>query len=168
LRVIRTEQPGDEGAIHAVHAASFPTECEARLVGRLREAGKLEVSLIAEIHGTVAGHIAFSPVTTEIAGAAGAGLAPVAVIEAYRREGVAAALVRAGLKACRQAGFGWVVVLGEPAYYARFGFRPAAEFGLVDEYGGGPAFQALELIPGALPVGKGRVKYAPEFGGMGS
>jgi putative acetyltransferase len=53
--------------------------------------------------------------------------------------------------------------MGEPAYYSRFGFRPAAEFGLADEYGGGPAFQAIELVPGALPIGAGLVQYAPEF-----
>jgi putative acetyltransferase len=68
-----------------------------------------------------------------------------------------------GLEACRIAGFGWVVVMGEPAYYSRFGFRPAAEFGLFDDYGGGPAFQAIELVPEALPVGAGVVRYAPEF-----
>jgi putative acetyltransferase len=54
-------------------------------------------------------------------------------------------------------------VLGEPAYYARFGFRPAAEFGLTDEYGGGQAFQAVELAAGGLPAGAGLVRYAPEF-----
>jgi putative acetyltransferase len=53
--------------------------------------------------------------------------------------------------------------MGEPAYYSRIGFRPAAEFGLSDEYGGGQAFQAIELVPGALPVGAGLVRYAPEF-----
>ena len=74
--------------------------------------------------------------------------------------------VRAGLEACRAAGFGWAVVMGEPAYYSRFGFRPAAEFGLSDEYGGGPAFQAVELLAGALPVGGGLVRYAPEFAAL--
>jgi putative acetyltransferase len=131
-------------------------------VDRLREAARLSVSLVAEIGGEVVGHVAFSPATAA-SGAVGAGLAPVAVAEAYRRQGIAAALVRAGLEACRNGGFGWAVVLGGPAYYARFGFRPAEEFGLVDEYGGGPAFQALELVPGALIRGAGLVRYAPEF-----
>jgi putative acetyltransferase len=77
--------------------------------------------------------------------------------------GVGAELVLAGLEACHAAGYGWAVVLGDPAYYSRFGFRTATGFGLFDEYGGGPAFQAIELIPGALPVGAGVVRYAPEF-----
>ena len=159
---VHPERPGDAEAIHAVHAASFPTEAEARLVGLLRAAGRLPVSLVAEVGGAVVGHIAFSPVTAA-SGAVGAGLAPVAVAEPHRRQGVAAELVRLGLEACRIAGFGWVVVMGEPAYYSRFGFRPAAEFGLFDDYGGGPAFQAIELVPEALPVGAGVVRYAPEF-----
>ena len=66
-----------------------------------------------------------------------------------------------------EPGFGWVVVLGEPEYYSRFGFRPASAFGLSDEYGGGPAFQAVELVAGALPVGAGLVRYAPEFASLG-
>jgi putative acetyltransferase len=66
------------------------------------------------------------------------------------------------------ANFGWVVVLGEPAYYARFGFRPASEFGLSDEYRGGSAFQAMELIDGALPAGAGLVRYAHEFATLGA
>jgi putative acetyltransferase len=84
-------------------------------------------------------------------------------LEAYRRRGLAAGLIEAGLDACRAAGYEWAVVLGDPAYYARFGFRTASESGLSDEYGGGDAFQVLELERGALPVGAGLVRYAPEF-----
>ena len=162
MLVIRPEQPADAAAVFELHAASFPSTAEARLVDLLRAAGRLRVSLVAEAEGEVVGHVAFSPVTAA-SGPAGAGLAPVAVSEPQRRRGVAAALIRMGLEACREAGFGWVVVLGEPAYYSRFGFAPAAEFGLTDEYGGGGAFQAVELVPGALPVGVGLVRYAPEF-----
>jgi putative acetyltransferase len=159
---ILPERPGDAAAIHSVLAASFPMDLEARLVDQLRAAGRLPVSLVAEAGGAVVGYVAFSPVTVA-SGAIGAGLAPLAVIEPHRRRGIAAQLVREGLQACRIAGFGWVVVLGNPAYYARFGFRPAREFGLSDEYGGGPAFQALELIAGDLPAAGGLVRYAPEF-----
>ena len=133
----------------------------------LREAGRLAVSVVAESDGVIVGHAALSPVTVA-GGNGGAGLAPVAVVEAFRRRGVGAELVRAALAAGRGAGFGWVVVLGEPEYYARFGFRPASEFGLNDEYGGGAAFQALELVPGALGGTSGLVRYAPEFGSLGT
>jgi putative acetyltransferase len=156
----------DVAAIHVLHAASFPTDAEARLVSLLRAAGHLPVSLVAEVDGAVVGHVAFSPVMA-VTGAVGAGLAPVAVSGPHRRQGIAARLIEDGLAACRSTGFGWAVVMGEPAYYSRFGFRPASEFGLADEYGGGPAFQAVELVPGALPSGAGLVRYAPEFTSLG-
>ena len=80
--------------------------------------------------------------------------------------GAGGALVRAGLEGSRAAGVGWALVLGEPGYYARFGFGPAAASGLADEYGGGAAFQVVELPPGALPAGAGLVRYAPEFAAL--
>jgi putative acetyltransferase len=166
MTTVRPEQLGDVATIYAVHAASFPGVDEARLVDLLRDAGRLSISLVAEVDGVVVGHVGFSPVTVA-SGAIGAGLAPLAVVEPYRRRGVAAALVRKGIAACGAAGFGWAVVLGEPEYYGRFGFRAASEFGLSDEYGGGAAFQAMELTPGALPVGAGLVGYAPEFASLG-
>ncbi len=163
--ILRPERPTDLAAIHAVHAASFPTSAEARLVDLLRAAGDLGVSLVAEIDGEIVGHVAFSPVSTS-AGVTGGGLAPLAVAESHRHRGIAAALVRAGLQACPGAGYGWAVVLGEPHYYERFGFRPAATFGLGDEYGGGEAFQVMELTPGTLPHGAGFVRYAPAFASL--
>jgi putative acetyltransferase len=166
MPTIRPERPGDEPAIHAVHAAAFPTDAEARLVDRLRAIGRLTLSFVAETDGVVVGHVGFSPVTAAT-GAVGIGLAPVAVIEAHRRRGVAADLIRAGLEACRAAGFRWAVVLGSPRYYGRFGFGPAAAVGLADEYNGGPAFQAKELVPGGLPTAAGLVRYAPEFAEFG-
>lgn len=162
MATIRPECPGDAAAIHAIHAASFPTTDEARLVDALRAAGRLCVSLVAVERAQIVGHVAFSPVsvpgTTD-----GVGLAPVAVLPGYRRRGVAAQLVREGLAACQRAGYGFVVVLGEPGYYRRFGFAPATRWGLHDEYGGGDAFQALELRPGAVPPCGGLARYAEEF-----
>jgi putative acetyltransferase len=150
-----------------VHAASFPTPGEARLVDELRAAGRLLVSLVAEAHGEVVGHVAFSPV--ELQGASGGvGLAPLAVLPGFRRRGVGALLVREGLAHCRGSGRGFVVVLGDPGYYRRFGFVPAARWRLCDEYGGGAAFQALELHPAAIPPSGGVLRYSPEFSRLGT
>jgi putative acetyltransferase len=162
MLAVRPEQHEDVATIHAIHVASFPTDAEARLVNLLREAGQFTVSLVAEMDGVVVGHVAFSPVSAAT-GDTGAGLGPVAVLESHRRRGIAAQLIEEGLRACCSAGFGWAVVLGEPAYYSRFGFRAASTFGLSDEYRGGPAFQVLELIPGRLPKGAGLVRYSPLF-----
>ncbi len=160
--LVRPEEPRDRDSIHAVVAASFPTDAEARLVDALRRGGHLTVSMVAIDDDRVVGHVAFSPVRAE-SGATGVGLGPVAVLKSHRRRGIGAALIEAGLDACRSLNAGWAVVLGDPAYYGRFGFVAASRFGLHDEYGGGDAFQALELRTGAMPHGAGLVRYAPEF-----
>ena len=160
--VIRSELPSDCAAISAIHLASFPTDGESKLVAALRAAGRLVVSLVAVEADAVVGHVAFSPV--DLAGASGGiGLAPVAVLPEFRRRGIAAQLIREGVARCSRAGHAFVVVLGEPAYYSRFGFRAASGWGLHDEYGGGDAFQALELQPRSIPAAGGTVRYAPEF-----
>ncbi len=163
---IRPEHPDDVPAISALVTACFPTDAEARLVGLLRAAGALSVSLVAVEAHAIVGHVALSPVTTG-AGDQGFGLAPVCVADSHRERGIAARLIRAALDAARSAGFGWGVVLGEPAYYSRFGFRPASAFALHDAYGGGDAFQAIEFTTGALPINAGRVSYAPQFDALG-
>jgi putative acetyltransferase len=97
----------------------------------------------------------------------GAGLAPLSVLPEWQRQGIGSLLVNEGIAAVRTAGLGFVVVLGEPAYYSRFGFVAASRWGMSDEYGGGDAFQAMEMAPGAIPAGGGLVKYAPEFAVFG-
>jgi putative acetyltransferase len=170
---------GDEGGIRAVHLASFPTGAEAGLVDALRATRRLTVSLVAVEggrglgRGGIVGHIGFSPVSAGGTGG-GVGLAPLAVVPAYRRGGIGASLVREGLAACAAMGYRFVVVLGEPRYYGRFGFVPARSWGLRDPYGGGDAFQVLALQPGspddgreprpgARAEGERLVRYAPEF-----
>lgn len=162
---IRSEVVGDRLAIVEVHASAFSTDAEARLVDALRAGGKASVSLVAELEGTVIGHVLFSPISVApCAGVArGAGLAPLAVFPEHRRQGVGGKLIQAGIEACLRAGFDFVVVLGEPAYYRRFGFRRALDRGLRNEYGADEEFMVLELRPGALSGVPGLVKYAPEF-----
>lgn len=159
---IRAETPEDIGAIRSVVEASFPTAAEARLVDALRAAGDLSLSLVAIGAGRVVGHIAFSPVTLHGV-MIGMGLAPVAVEEGSRQRGIASRLIRAGLERCHQDGSRFVVVLGDPVFYAKFGFRSASLWGLRDEYGGGDAFQAIDFAPSELSLAVGRVRYAAAF-----
>lgn len=160
---VRAEAPADARAIHAVHEACFPGPGEARLVAELRRRGELTVSVVAVADAAIVGHVAFSPLDVD----GGIGLARVAVLETHRRHGVAAQLITAGLDRCRQLGFRFCVVLGEPAYYARFGFVAAPRHGLRDQYGGGDAFQVLALVPGGIPDGRGLVRYASAFESLG-
>jgi putative acetyltransferase len=164
---IRPETSEDREAIFDVHAAAFPTDAEARLVNALRANGKVVVSLVAEVDAAVAGHVLFSPVLVAVefstAPTLGVGLAPLAVRPEFQRRGIGARLVDAGLDACRRAGFAFVVVLGEPRYYRRFGFQRALPHGLRNEYGADEEFMALDLHPRALTGVSGIVKYATEF-----
>jgi putative acetyltransferase len=167
-QAIRPEQSGDAPAVRRVHESAFPTPVEANLVDALRASGDLWLSLVAVDSWEVVGHIAFSPVTVDGVASSGMGLAPVAVHPDRQRQGVGSRLTMEGLAECRSSSLGFVVVLGSPAYYGRFGFRPASEYGLTSIYGAGDAFQVLETRPGGLPSSGGLVRYAPAFDVIGA
>ena len=78
-------------------------------------------------------------------------------------EGIGGRLIREGLAACERAGYGFVVVLGWPEYYPRFGFIRADRRGLGNEYGADEEFMVLELRSGSIPENGGLVRYGPEF-----
>lgn len=167
---IRDESPADIPAVRRVNEAAFASSPnEARLVDLLRARGKARISLVAASGDHVVGHVLFSPVTLEPARAGfdGVGLAPVAVLPEHQRQGIGSKLIREGIEKCRQAGYEAVVVLGDPGYYARFGFTRASDYGLRNEYAVVEEFMVLELNAGALPGMKGVVKYAPEFNEAG-
>lgn len=159
---VRLERGGDEGAIRQLVTSCFATAGEAKLVDALREAGELSVSVVCENESEIVGYVALSPVRIEGL-VVGAGLGPVAVSQKCRGQGIGAQLVDTALEFARGLGFPIAVVLGEPDYYARFGFRPASQFLLEDTYGGGAAFQALELRAGGKPAEGGVIHYSAPF-----
>lgn len=162
---ISPERLSDIPMIHAVHAEAFETEAEARLVDRLRENADPFLSLVARFGDVVVGHILFTPVRLAERGKAGLlGLAPMAVLPAFQGQGVGGRLVEQGLAAARDLGARGVVVLGHADYYPRFGFRPASDFGLSNEFRA-PAenFMAIELKPAGLDAASGPVRYHPAF-----
>jgi putative acetyltransferase len=124
----------------------------------LREAGRLSVSLVAVDERCVIGHVAVSAVNVADGSSGWFGLGPVAVEPARQNDGVGTQLVHAALETLRQRGAAGCVVLGEPRYYKRFGFR--ADSALV--LAGVPAayFQALSL-DGSRP--RGAVRYDSAF-----
>ena len=160
--LIQPEQPEDRTAISDLLKSAFPSDQEAQLVERLRRHHRLLISLVARVDGMIAGHIALSAVKiVRTTNAAGVGLAPLSVRPELQRRGIGAQLVHESLAACKHAGIGFVVVLGAPEYYRRFGFRTASLFKLENEYGAGDAFMALALREGSITAGL--VRYAPEF-----
>ena len=162
---IRQEKPEDVVAIRYVLEQAFRGASEANLVDILRQASKASISLVAIYDRQIVGHILFSPVTIapEQIGFNGIGLAPVGVLPEFQRKGIGSKLIREGLEECKKAGYDIVVVLGNPHFYSRFGFSPASDYGLGNEYNAGEHFMAMELKKGALAEVNGIVKYQPEF-----
>lgn len=123
--ILRPERPAEAGAIGALVTGAFATAAhaagnEAQIVARLRAADALLLSLVAEAEGELIGHIAASAV--RVGRTPGwACIAPVSVAPAQQRRGIGAALMRAAVQTLRDRGAGGVVILGDPAYYRRFG-----------------------------------------------
>jgi putative acetyltransferase len=130
----------------------------------LHARGKAPISLVAELKGTIVGHVLFSPVHLDPPAPRlqAIGLAPVGVLPSYQRRGIGSRLIREGLRLCADAGYDVVVVLGDPGFYSGFGFVRAAENGLGCEYGD-EHFMVAELRPRALQGVRGTVKYQAEF-----
>lgn len=151
--------------IESVLIAAFGERGEAWAVDLLRKSGNVTLARVAEVDQRVVGHILFSPMTIEPVqpGFHGVGLAPLAVLPKYQRMGIGTKLVLDGLTICKKLLYSCVFVLGDVAYYERFGFRPASNYDLSSEYDAGDAFMALELKSGALAGFHGTVKYRPEF-----
>ena len=131
---------------------------EARIVDALRDADALTLSLVAEAGEGIVGHIAFSPVRIDGRTVDWYGLGPVSVAPDLHGQGIGAALVREGLDRLRRIGARGCVVVGDPAYYGRFGF--VGDPGLTYMRHASPYFQRL-VLQGAPPSGD--VIYHPAF-----
>lgn len=140
LVTIRREEPDDAGAVREVNVAAFPTPAEADLVDALRADGVELVGFVAEEAGSVVGHLLFSPVRLEATAGTvtGMGLAPMAVSPSHQRQGIGTRLVHVGLSHLQKHGCPFVVVLGHPAYYPRFGFERASLHGVRSQWPGVP------------------------------
>jgi putative acetyltransferase len=161
---IRDERPEDAAAIASLARAAFRnlpfSGNEAEIVERLRADGDLTVSLVAEnLDHAIVGHVAFSSVAISDGSMGWYGLGPISVIPLRQRAGIGSALAEAGLARLRRLGAAGCVVLGDPKYYTRLGFRhePALTYsGPPPEY-----FQCLAFT-GEPP--RGEVTYPPAFG----
>ena len=163
---IRPENIDDAAQVRRVNELAFEQPAEANLVERLQQACEESLSLVADDHGVV-GHILFTPVVIESAErqVVGMGLAPMAVLPDRQRRGIGSQLVRQGLQMLRERGCPFVVVVGHPEYYPRFGFERASVHGLESQWDGVPdaAFMVLKLDPQAMANVSGVARYRDEF-----
>lgn len=174
---IRPELPTDLQEITTLNKLAFGQDNEALLVESLRESDNFihDLSLVAIIKdeqsgsATIAGYIMFTKIViingdaryTTLA------LAPIAVHPAFQKQGIGAKLITTGLHKATVMGFHSVIVLGHEHYYPRFGFLPAARWGIrapfdVPE----EVFMAKELVPGGLNNISGTVEYPVAFSTM--
>lgn len=162
---IRPERPSDHVAIGELITAAFAGKPyaegdEADLVVALRREHALTLSLVAELRGRVIGQIAFSPARSADAAKSWYALGPVAVLPAHQGIGIGSRLVRTGLESISGLGADGCILVGDPAYYTRFGFRVCPE----NAPPGQPAeYFMVKVLKGPHPVGA--IRFHEAFGG---
>ncbi len=160
---IRNEKVSDVQIIHELTVAAFleaphTEHTEQFIVDALRKSGSLTISLIAEEAGKIVGHVAVSPVSISDGATSWYGLGPISVSPSEQGKGIGSALMKAAILNLKELNANGCVLLGEPDYYQRFGFKPMNGLELPDvpaEY-----FQAL-MFSGDLP--QGSVTYHESF-----
>lgn len=166
---IRQEEPKDYGAVYNVVKAAFESADhadgnEADLVNALRKGKSFipELSLVAEEEGDITGHILFTK--ARVGKETVLALAPLSVAPAWQRQGIGTALVREGHKRAKALGYDCIVVLGSETYYPRFGYVPAATFGIHPPFDVPSKNFMVCPIGNAAPAPRGIMTYAKEFG----
>ncbi|MBD2208802.1 N-acetyltransferase [Calothrix sp. FACHB-156] len=160
---IRKEVPGDVADIEALTTAAFlnmpySSHTEQLIVNALRDSGNLTISLVADADSKIVGHVAVSPVSISDASQGWYGLGPISVAPEHQGVGVGSQLMKQALATLRELGASGCVLLGNPKYYSRFGFKAEPSLVLADvppEY-----FQAISFT-GHIPTGL--VSYHESF-----
>jgi len=164
---IRVEQPEDVAEVRALNEMVFETPTEARIVDALQQNCPDVLSLVAEEDGCILGHILFSQVVIESEGqkTQGMGLAPMAVCPGRQGQGIGSQLVKSGIDILQERNCPFIIVLGHPQYYPRFGFELASEHGLFCQWDGVPdeAFMVMIMDPEVLDGVSGVARYRKEF-----
>lgn len=159
---IRAATPRDREAIRLVEEHAFGQQAEAGLVDALVTGGDAVVELVADEDGQVVGHILFSRLFVRNGGKSfpAVALAPLAVEPSFHGTGIGGALVREAHIRLKDAGEMLAVVLGDPAYYGRFGYSHARAERFESEYQG----EALQALAWGEAPETGRLVYASAFG----
>jgi len=156
---VRPEEPADVEAVRAVHDAAFGQAAEGDLVNALRGGAwwHPSLSLVAESDGEVVGHVLLTDVT--LAGRPVFTLGPIGVLPAHQRSGIGSALMAAALDGAATTDRGLITLLGDPAYYSRFGFTPAAGMNVLDPWGAPHGYFMALRLPAYSPDLVGTPEY---------
>jgi putative acetyltransferase len=160
---ILEENPVDVAAIRDLNRRAFGQDQEGNIIDALRSNGGCLLSLVALLNDRLVGHIMYSPISVgnDVTGAA---LGPMAVLPEYQRRGIGSQLVKAGNQKLKDAGCPFVIVVGHPNYYPRFGFTPASAHGITCEWEvPDNVFMLLVLDQMKMQGVSGLAKYRHEF-----
>ena len=166
MNKFRQEEPGDQLAIRRVNEKGFGGSEEADIVDALRKRNAVVLSMVALDNDSIVAHVLFTEVVImqEDLQFKGLGLGPMAVLPSHQRKGIGSQLLQIALDKCRHISYYFVVVLGHPEFYSRFGFSPAKQHGINCEFDvPDEAFMVLELRENALAGRSGIVHYRDEF-----
>jgi putative acetyltransferase len=166
--IIRKEKPLDIDKITYVTEEAFKDNAHSNntdsfIIKGLRRSGALTISLVAEIGGEVVGHIAFSPVRITDGSSDWYGLGPISVLPEYQNLGIGKAMVKKGLSMLKELGGKGCILVGDPGYYKRFGFKAVA--GLSHDGVPHRFVLALPLEENNLP--RGKVEFHKSFQAKG-
>jgi putative acetyltransferase len=161
---IRPETTQDTNAIEQITIAAFAgkwysDQTEHLVVERLRGAGAMSLSLVAEIDGKVVGHVAFSVVLINGEDKGWYGLGPVSVSPEFQKQGIGSKLILEGLSIIKEKGAKGCVLEGDPNYYQRFGFKNYP--GLI--YEGTPDQKYFMALPFYDEIPDGKVQFHQAF-----
>lgn len=167
--VLRRERPGDVEPTRALHDLAFGVpdgaehSLETRILDRLREDGDVidALTLVADLHGRVVGHVVCS--RARMGDGPAVALGPISVHPDVQGEGVGSALVAAVVVTADLAGEPAIVLLGDPGWYAHFGFETAAQHGIASPGPWADRFFQVRPLQAWRPELAGPFRYAPAF-----
>lgn len=170
---LRQETAADHAAVAQVLEAAFQDleysdHQESRLVARLRQSPAFipELSILAEVNGQVVGHILLTRITIYSPDSSfpALALAPVSVPPHWQGRGIGSRLIREAHRIARLLGHDRIVLFGHAGYYPRFGYEPAAKYGIRLPFEAPPEnCMVIALRPGGLDGVGGLVEYAAPF-----
>lgn len=158
----QTASPDDYSEVANLVERAFGGTGEVELISRLRENNDVLLELVARKSGILAGHILFSRVKIIGKNHDAVALAPLAVLPEFQKQGVGSLLIQTAHTKLVAAGETLSLVLGDPAYYGRFGYEHLRAAGFESAYQG----EYLQALAFADAPSTGVLQYAPAFGAL--
>ncbi len=164
---IREESKNDFSAIKQTNDKAFGQSKEGKVIDKIRKSDSQMLSLVAEINNTIVGHIFYS--TAEIMhndeSIVGMGLAPIAVLPEYQKQGIGKRLINESLNIIKAQSVPFIIVLGHEDYYPKFGFEIASKYGIKCQWDDVPdeAFMIMILDKEKMSDIRGVAKYKDEW-----